>query len=219
MTLTARDGFTLAAYRADPARPARGGVVVIHEISGVNDHVRQVTDRFAAEGYAAIAPALFDRVERGVELGYDALAYARGVAVANRLDWFRVLLDLEAAVRSIQSAGRVGVVGYCFGGAVAWLAAARLPSIACSVGYYGSKIVDLMHAHTPRIPMMLHVGRSDLSFPLARAHELAALHPAVTIHEYDAGHGFNCDLRADYDEPAATAAFAHTGTFLRAHLG
>ncbi|HEY5933181.1 MAG TPA: dienelactone hydrolase family protein [Kofleriaceae bacterium] len=219
VTLAARDGFELAAYRADPDRAPRGGVVVLHEASGVNPHVRDVADRFAAEGHAVVAPALFDRIEREVELGYDARSFARGIELVRRLDWFRVMLDLEAAVRSVSEAGRVGVVGYCFGGTVAWLAAARVSGIACAVSYYGSKIVDLMHANAPRVPMMLHVGRSDTTLPLPRVYELAALYPAVTIHEYNAGHGFNCDRRADHDATAAALAFARTGTFLRAHVG
>ena len=218
ITLTANDGHELAAYRAEPAGAPRGGLVVVHEISGVNRHIREVTDRFAAEGYVAVAPSLFDRVKRNVAMGYDARAFAYGVLLVRKLDWFELMLDLGAAVQSVALNGRVGMVGYCFGGTVVWRAAAHLDGLACAVSYYGTRIVNFVE-QAPRIPVLMHVGRRDASLPLEKVHEIGVRYPSVAIHEYDAGHGFNCDHRVDYDAKAAALALERTLAFWRAHVG
>jgi carboxymethylenebutenolidase len=217
VTLTARDGHELAAYRAEPDGPPKGGLVVIHEGSGLNRHIHEVADRLALEGYACVAPSLYDRIQRGVELGYDALSLARAAALVSRLDWFRVLLDVSAAIGAVSPAGRVGAVGYCFGGTVVWLAAARLEGLACAVSYYGSKIPDNLDRE-PRVPVMLHVGRRDVFLPPEKVAAIGRRYPQTQIHEYEAGHGFNCDHRADYDEDAAALAYERTLRFLREHV-
>ena len=217
-TLTAADGHSLTAHRADPPGAPRGGIVVIQEIFGVNSHIRRVTDGFAAPGYAAIAPAIFDRVERGFEVGYDPAAIARGRELVGRLDGDKLLLDVQAAIATVAPAGRVGTVGYCYGGAVVWVAAARADGLACAVSYYGSRIPQFVDL-APRIPVMMHVGRRDGSFPAVAVAQIAERHPAVVIHEYDAGHGFNCDERADHDPAAAALAFDRTVAFFRDHVG
>lgn len=216
--LTSTDGFVLGAYRVEPTGAPRGGVVVVQEIFGVNAHIRAVTDRFAQAGYLAIAPALFDRVERDVELGYDQHGFDRGRALVGQLDHGALLRDVGAAVQSAASAGKVGLVGYCFGGAVAWAAAAQLDGIACATSYYGSRIVQMMD-QAPRVALMMHVGQHDASFPLAKVHELGKRYPDVIIHEYDAGHGFNCDQRSDWNPEAAALALDRTLAFFESHLG
>jgi len=216
--LESEDGHRLAAHRAMPDQAPRGGLVVIQEIFGVNAHIRGVTDRFAGEGYLAIAPALFDRVERGVELGYDGEGILRGRDIVGKLSYDDVLRDLGAAAKEASTAGKVATVGYCYGGAVVWVAAARLSGLACAISYYGSRIVQLMD-QAPRIPVMMHVGRKDASFPIEKVRELGERYPDVAVHEYDAGHGFNCDARSDYHAPSADLALGRTLEFLRTHVG
>lgn len=217
--LTATDGHVLDAHRAEPEGPPRGGLVVVQEIFGVNRHVRDVADGFARDGYRVVAPALFDRVEKHVELDYDAAGFDRGRALVGALTEEGLLADLEAARAEAATAGRVGMVGYCFGGAVVWVAAARLPGVAAAVSYYGSRIQQ--HADlAPRAPVMMHVGSSDASFPLDAVEGIAARHAShVTMYAYDAGHGFNCDHRPDYDADAARLARERTLDFLGAHVG
>lgn len=217
ISLTAGDGHRLDAYRARPDTRAKAGLVVVQEVFGVNDHIREVADGFAAAGYDVAAPALFDRVERHVELGYGEEDLATGRGYRTRLAWDDVILDVEAAARAVAEAGAVGVVGYCWGGSVAWLAAARL-DLACAVGYYGGQIVHF-RGEKPRCPVMLHFGEKD---PIIASEDVAALRaarPEVTVHLYPAGHGFNCDRRADIDPESAEAARRRTLAFLAEHLG
>jgi carboxymethylenebutenolidase len=219
ITLDAKDGHRLRAYREEPIGAAsRGTILVLHEITGVTPRIRQLTAQFAAQGYVAVAPALFDRVASDVAPGDGPRAITRGRALVARLNWFQVMLDLAQAIRAARKKGRVGVVGYSFGGAVSWLAAARLHGLACAVSYYPTGILDLAY-ETPRIPVLLHVGRHDTSLPLERVHELGMRHSGVTLLEHDAGHGFDWDHGADYRPGAAAQAAERTLHFLRSHLG
>ena len=216
--LKAKDGFTLAAYRADPAGKPKGGLVVIQEIFGVNHHIRDVTDRFAALGYAAIAPALFDRTKRGVDIGYDAAAVETGRNLRSEVKLEDTLLDLQAAIDNLKGMGKIGVVGYCWGGSLAFLAATRLTGIAAAVGYYGGMIAE--HAgEKPRVPVMLHFGDSDQSIPMSDVDKVRAAHPEITTYVYKAGHGFNCDERGSYDAASAKTALDRTLAFLKEHIG
>ena len=190
ITLTAGDGHQLAAYIARPVGAARAGLVVCQEIFGVNAHMRDVCDGFAGEGYLTIAPALFDRLERGVELGYGDGDTARGRALRTALARDDVMLDVGAAAEEVRTGSGVGVVGYCWGGSVAWLAACRL-EIAAAVGYYGGQVHEL-RAETPNCPVQLHFGERDPIIPNEQVVEIGALHPEVAIFTYDAGHAFNC---------------------------
>ncbi len=208
----------IAAWRADPAGAARGGIVVIQEIFGVNAHIREVTDRFAAAGYLAVAPAIFDHVEKGFDVGYDPDSRARGMAVVGKVDFEQVLRDAAAAIAVAKEGGKVGIVGYCFGGSVAWAAAARLAGLSAAVGYYGGQILA-MKALEPKVPTMLHFGEKDQHIPVAGVRELAAAHPDVPVHIYPADHGFNCDHRASYDAPSAALAWDRTLEFFGKHLG
>jgi carboxymethylenebutenolidase len=217
VAITASDGHTFDAYLAEPAARTRGGLVVLQEIFGVNRHVRRVCDGLAAEGYAAIAPALFDRIERGVELGYEPESTPRGRALRGALGWDAPMLDACAAADAVRSAGRVGAIGYCWGGSLAFLAAARL-EIAAAVGYYGAQIAGLS-AEAPRCPVLLHFGERDALIPPADVAAVRAARPEALVFTYEADHGFNCDERASYDAPAAALARARTLAFLGEHLG
>ena len=217
--LTAADGHQFDAYRADPDGDVRGAVVVIQEIFGVNIHIREVTDRFAAEGYLAIAPAIFDRFEKGVDLGYEAddIAIGRNFKAKGNENLDNVMADVQAAYDAVKSAGRVAITGYCWGGVVVWAAACRLNFDAAS-SYYGGGIIDLVD-EAPKCPTILHFGREDQSIPLEDVDAISAAHPDLDVYLYDAGHGFNCDRRGAYDEEAAKMAMARTLDLFAGALG
>ncbi len=214
--LTAGDGHELSAYLARPDGPARAGLVICQEIFGVNAHIRDVADDFAKEGYLTVAPALFDRIEPGVELAYTADDTTRGRALRTALAWEAVMLDVGAAVEHVRTGPGVGVVGYCWGGSLAWLAACRLP-VAAAASYYGGQIHE-HRAETPNCPVQLHFGERDPIIPNEHVVEIGALHPDVAIFTYDAGHAFNCEPRPDYDPDAAALARQRTLDFLLQHL-
>ncbi|OFZ89134.1 MAG: carboxymethylenebutenolidase [Betaproteobacteria bacterium RBG_16_66_20] len=217
--LKAADGHNLAAYIATPAGKPRGGVVVIPEIFGVNSHIRQVTDGFAAEGYLAVAPAMFDRARRNYDTGYSQPEIEAGVAIMQKLDWKQSMLDVQAAIAEAAKGGKVGIVGYCYGGTVSWMAAARVSGLACAVPYYGGGMHGLI-GERPKIPVMCNFGEADQSPTLAQAKEIAAAHPAITAHFYPgAGHGFNCDQRGSWNPEAAKLARQRTLEFFRKQLG
>jgi carboxymethylenebutenolidase len=223
--ITAADHHHLAAYEVAPD-DARAGVVVIQEIFGVNDHIRSVVDRFAAAGYHAIAPALFDRVERGLELDYSQPSIEKGGAIARGgvLPQDRALADVAAAAETLRAAGvrRIGVVGYCWGGYLATLTSIQPSDVfAAAVAYYGGGTPALRDS-TPRIPLMMHFGETDHAIPLddVRALQEAWTDAPVEIFVYEgAGHGFNCDQRGSYDAAAAALALDRTLAFFARHLG
>jgi carboxymethylenebutenolidase len=210
--LTASDGHQLAAYEVHP-EGAAGSIVIVQEIFGVNDHIRSVVDRYAALGFRAIAPSLFDRVERGVELDYDAAGIEAGRAMAMEVRWEPAMLDIAAAVDAVAETGPVAVIGYCFGGSLAWLAADELP-IAAAVGYYGGQVVDFID-RAPKVPTMLHFGALDQGIPLDGVQRVAEAYPDVPVHVYEgAQHGFSCDARGSYHPLSATIALGRTVEFL-----
>jgi carboxymethylenebutenolidase len=215
--LRATDGHALQAWLAEPQGQPRGAVVVLQEIFGVNRHIRKVCDRLAAQGWLAIAPALFDRVEPGRELGYGPEQANAGRAVRNRIADDEALRDVQAAIARASAAGKVAVMGFCWGGTLAWLAAARLSGLACGLAYYGTNI----HAHraeAPKVPFLMHFGKQDAHIPLQHVTEIAAAHPGLPLYRYEAGHGFNCDERPAYDAASAQLAGARTQQFLEQHL-
>jgi carboxymethylenebutenolidase len=219
LTLTAEDGHRLGAYRAAPAGTPRGGLVVVQEIFGVNSHIQRTCDGFAADGYVALAPALFDRVQRDYATGYSPADIEAGRAVRGKLTLDDAVADVRAAVRELARSGaKVGVVGYCFGGTMAWLAATRIDGVAAAVGYYGGGIADTAQER-PRCPVMLHFGETDASIPKEHWDRIRAQHPALPLHVYPAGHGFNCDERGSYDAASARQARERTLAFLRQHVG
>jgi carboxymethylenebutenolidase len=216
--LTASDGVEISAWRAAPEGTPKGGVVVIQEIFGVNHHIRSVADRLAAEGYLAIAPAVFDRVEPGVELAYDPPGIGRGMELAGKVNRENAMKDIAAAIEAAKGAGKVGVTGFCMGGTFTWVASANIPGVAAAVGYYGGGIVGLKDLK-PLAPTMLHFGAKDAHIPVAGVREVEALHPDVPVYIYDADHGFHCDERASYDAPSAALAWGRTLEFFGEHVG
>jgi len=217
--LSASDGHKLAAFVAQPAGKPRGGVVVIPEIFGVNSHIQQTTDGYAADGYLAVSPAMFDRVQRNYDTGYSAPEIESGRAIMQKLDWNKAMLDVQAAIEEASKGGKVGIVGYCYGGTVTWLAAARASGLACAAPYYGGGMPGFI-GDKPKVPTMCHFGELDQSPTLAQAKEIAAAHPEITAHFYaGAGHGFNCDQRGSWNAEAAKLARSRTVEFFRKHLG
>jgi carboxymethylenebutenolidase len=219
LTLTAEDGHRFSAYKATPAGKPRGALVVVQEIFGVNHHIRNVTDGFAADGYVSLAPALFDRVESGFETGYAPADIERGRAVRQKLGWDVMVMDVRAAVKELQKAGlKVGVVGYCMGGTLAWLAATRVDGVAAAVGYYGGGIGDTA-TEQPKCPVTLHFGETDASIPPEHWAKVRAAHPKLPVHTYPAGHGFSCDERGSFHKPSHEQARERTIAFFREHVG
>ena len=218
LDLHAADGHRLSAYLAAPSGKPRGALVVVQEIFGVNSHIRSVADGYAADGYLAIAPALFDRVERGIELGYQPEDMQRGIALKAACVEAAALQDIAAALAHVQHAGRVGIIGYCWGGLLAWLAAAQLNGFAASVAYYGGGMPDRKNL-TPRCPVLGHFGEKDANIPVAGVKALQAAQPGITLHFYAAGHGFNCDQRGSFDAASAKLAHERSLAFLRQHVG
>jgi len=216
--LTAADSHELSAYVACPEGEPIAGLVVVQEIFGVNPHIRSVADGYARDGFRAVAPALFDRIERGVELAYEGAGMEKAMTFVPKLDLEKALADVAAAMEFAAHAvgKKVGVVGYCFGGTLAWLAATRLHP-AAAVGYYGGRIANYA-AETPSAPVMLHFGRQDKHIPAEEVEKIHAAHPDVEIYWYDAGHGFNCDARASYNKEAAQLARQRSLSFLKKYL-
>jgi carboxymethylenebutenolidase len=218
ITLTASDGFKLGAYRTQPEGKPKGGVVVIQEIFGVNDHIRTVCDRFAVQGYVAVAPSIFDRTEPNFQSGYspEEVAIARKF-VANP-DWPAMLRDTQAAIDSVRDVGNVGIIGFCLGGSVAFAAATKLTGLSAAIGYYGGAIVRFAD-DKPAVPTQLHFGEKDHGIPLSDVETIRAKRPDVEIFVYDgAEHGFNCDQRASYNKASADIARERSLGFLAKHL-
>jgi carboxymethylenebutenolidase len=218
VTLKAADGHELSAYVARSESVPVAGLVVVQEIFGVNAHIRSVTDGYAKDGFLVIAPALFDRIERGVQLGYDGADLQTAMSFVPKLDPTKALADIAAAIEFAGSATgkKTGVIGYCFGGSMAWLAATRLHP-AAAVGYYAGRIGNYA-GEKPSAPVMLHFGKQDAHIPAEEVEKVHAAHPEVEIYWYDAGHGFNCDARASYNEEAAHAARERSLRLLKKHL-
>lgn len=217
VVLRSADGHELAVYRAMPPSPPTAALVVLQEIFGVNAHIRNVCDTYAARGYAVFSPALFDRVQRGVELGYDAAAIETGRELRAAIGWDDALLDVQATIEAAREHGPVAVLGYCWGGSLAFLAATRLTGLACAVGYYGGQIAPFAH-EKPRVPVLLHFGELDPRIPEADRETIARHNPEIEIHLFPADHGFNCDHRKEWHAQSAEQALAITLDFLRRHL-
>jgi carboxymethylenebutenolidase len=213
--LAASDGHRLSAYLAEPTMPTRGGIVVIQEIFGVTRHIRAVTDQYAAAGFVAIAPALFDRVERHVDVPYTDMA--KGFGYMQALNNDQVMLDLQAGIARVSSAGKVGVVGFCWGGTMAYLAAARL-NIDAAVAYYGGGI-NRHTAEKPRVPVMFHFGERDAHIPQSAVGEIKSAYPEGIYHLYPADHGFNCTDRASFEPASAKLALERSLEFLHRYIG
>ncbi len=217
--LKASDDFQLGGYRADPTGAPKGAIVVIQEIFGVNHHIRSVCDRLAGEGYVAIAPAIFDRVEPNFTCGYspDEIAVARKF-VANP-DWPAMLRDTQAAIDAVKDVGPVGIIGFCLGGSIAYAAATKLSGLKAAVGYYGGAVVRFAD-DKPKVPTQLHFGEKDAGIPLTDVETIKAKRLEVEVFIYPgAQHGFHCDERPSYDKASADVAWPRSMAFFAKHLG
>lgn len=216
-TLMARDGHEFNAWLTPPTGAARGALVIAQEIFGVNRHIRKVADGFAADGYLVIAPCLFDRIRRGIELDYSEKSTQEGRGYRLQIPKEKTLLDLGASINVVKHGGRVAVVGYCWGGTLAYLAACDLPVI-CAVSYYGGQIArDHLDKH-PKRPVLYHFGEKDPFIPASDIGKIRAADPNGIVHVYPADHGFNCDERASYDAPSANLARERSLSFLKAQM-
>lgn len=216
ISLTAADGHRLAAYRAGPQLASRA-LVVVQEIFGVNHHIRSVCDRFAAEGYAVIAPALFDRVGPGIELGYQAADVAQGRELRGKIQDGLTVLDILAAAGALPASVKRGIVGYCWGGTVTWYGATRTSAFSAASGWYGGGVAAAKD-ETPRCPVQLHFGETDASIPMTDVAAVRAAQPGVEVHVYGGGHGFGCDERGSYVEADYRLAQSRTLDFFAKHL-
>jgi carboxymethylenebutenolidase len=216
-TLMARDGHEYNAWLAAPTGPPRGAVVICQEIFGVNHHIRAVADSYAAAGYVTIAPCLYDRIRRGIELGYTEKETQEGRGYRLQIPKEKTLLDINSSINVVKHAGRVAVIGYCWGGTLAYLAACDLP-ISCAVSYYGGQIVREHLGKSPRRPVMYHFGEKDPYIPASDVEKIRAADPTGIFHVYPADHGFNCEERAAYDAASAQLARERTLAFLVAQL-
>jgi carboxymethylenebutenolidase len=213
------DGADVVFYWARPPAHPRGGLVLVQEIFGVTAHIRELCDEYAADGYEVLAPALFDREHPGFEAEYTGPGFDRAIDLARKLHPFeRSLADVQTCIDALAPAGPVFVVGYCYGGSVAWFAACRLNNVSAASSYYGSLVPA--SEETPRAPVVVHFGRYDQGIPMAGVEAFIARAPARTeVHVYEAGHGFNSDRRKDYHEPSAELARARTLALFRANGG
>ena len=220
--LTAADGTVFPAYVAEPAGTPKGAVVVLQEIFGVNSHIRSVADGYAAQGYLAVAPSTFHRVKPGVELGYTDADMQAGFGYKTAVEALPapgVLQDIQAAVNHAARAGKVGIVGYCWGGLLVWRAAEAVTGLSAAVSYYGGGMTAGNEpARTPRVPVLAHFGDQDHWIPLDSVEAFKAAQPGVELLVYAANHGFNCDQRCSYNEAAATLALQRTHAFFAQHL-
>lgn len=218
--MTMADGAEVAVYHCEPEGERRGGLVVIQEIFGINAHIRAVCDGYAGEGYEVLAPALFDREHPGFDVGYDDAGKAAGIALARQQHPFNLTLaDTRTCIDALRGKGPVFVVGYCYGGSVTWFAATRMEGVAAASGYYGSLIPGAA-GEVPNCPTILHFGRHDHGIPMEGVEKvIAAGHPNLTVYVYEAGHGFNCDQRPDYDPERAKLARERTLALFRANQG
>lgn len=212
------DGFALGAYEALPEGEPKAAVVVIQEIFGVNNHIREVVDGYAKAGYAAIAPQIFDRAGRDIELGYEAEDMGKGVEIAfQKLDMAVTLQDLQTAIDAASVHGKVGVVGYCFGGLLTWLAACELSGVSAASSYYGGGVAGQVDKK-PQCPVMMHFGDKDAHIPMSDVDKIKAAQPDVQVFVYEADHGFNCDHRASFDGASAEVALGRTLDHFKNHL-
>jgi carboxymethylenebutenolidase len=218
-TLSASDSFKLGAYRADPSGAPKGGIVVIQEIFGVNQHIRKVCDDFAGLGYAAVAPALFDRTQKDFQSGYTPPEIEKARTFVAKPDWAAMLRDTEAAIKDLQASGPVGIVGFCMGGTIAFLSACRLPGLRAAVGYYGGGIINFAD-EKPKCPTMLHFGEKDASIPMTAVETIKQKRSGdCEIFVYpNGGHGFHCDERGSFDKGSRDTAWQRTTDFFAKHL-
>jgi len=219
INLTAKDGHKFTGYEAKPSGKARGGLVMVQEIFGVNHHIKAVSDGYAADGFHVVAPAYFDRVGKDIQLGYSEADIQKGREIRGKITWDQILADTQAGIDALKGSGKLGIIGYCFGGSVAWLGATRFKDFAASVCYYGGQIAQFAE-EKPNCPVLMHFGETDHAIPLADLGKIRAAQGAIVeLQVYPAGHGFTCDERGSYHAPSSKLARERSVAFLKQHLG
>tara|TARA_B110001452_G_scaffold252779_1_gene242914 strand:- start:36 stop:701 length:666 start_codon:yes stop_codon:yes gene_type:complete len=216
LELTASDNHKFSAYLAQPPEKPKAGLVILQEIFGVNTHIQEVTDLFSKKGYLAIAPSLFDRAEKNIRLSYDEKGVSKGRKLKDLCD-DKALLDIEASVSLVSSAGKVGVIGYCWGGSLAWRVSCQSNQLSGSVSYYGGDIPNLKH-YNPKCSFLSHFGELDQGIPIEDVNVFKKFKPEVEIFTYPADHGFNCNHRKQYNDTSAKVALDRTLKFLEKNL-
>lgn len=218
-SMTMDDGQSIGVYHVEPEGERRGGLVLVQEIFGVTEHIREQCDRFAAEGYEVLSPALFDREAPGLEATYEQDDVQRCVRIARELHPFdRSVADTRACIDALSRKGPCFITGYCYGGSVTWAAACRCDGLAAASGYYGSLIPQLADEE-PLCPTILHFGKHDPGIPMEGVERVDSRHPEVEVFVYDAGHGFNSDRRKDHHPESARLAWERTLALFRANGG
>lgn len=213
------DGASIGVYHVEPRGTRKGGLVLIQEIFGVTDHIKELCDGYADDGYEVLAPALYDRVAPNFQATYEPDDIQKAIKVARELHSFpQAMNDVQTCIDALKSKGPVFITGYCYGGSMAWAMACRSPDLAAASGYYGSMIPG-MADQTPKCPTILHFGRNDHGIPMEGVEAVAAKHPEVAVHVYEAGHGFNSDRRTDYDAESAGLARDRTLALFAANGG
>lgn len=216
--LAASDGHKFSAYVAEPSGKPKGALIVVMEIFGVNSHIKKVTDEYAGDGYLAIAPAFFDRVQRGLDVGYTPADIEIARPLMQKMKFDDALKDVEAAKQHVASAGKTGIIGYCWGGALSFKSACNVNGLACAIACYGGAIPSMINEQ-PKCPVQFHWGETDHSIPLEKAKEVAAAHKGQAHYFYPAGHGFNCDQRGSYHAESAKLSRSRALEFLAKHVG
>ena len=219
ISLTAEDGHVFDCYKAAPSGAAKGGLLLIQEIFGVNSHIRELAEGFAKDGYLVMAPAFFDRAEKNFEVGYAPDDIAKGRDTRAKVDWADAVKDAAAGVAALKAAnaGKICSVGYCWGGSMSWLTATRV-GVDASVCYYGGQIA-MFNDEQPKNPVMMHFGENDHGIPIADVDKIRQAHPDAEVYIYPAGHGFSCDHRGDYHAESAKTARERTLAFFAKHVG
>lgn len=217
--MTMSDGASIGVYHVQPQGVRRGGLVLIQEIFGVTDHIKELCDGYAAEGYEVLAPALYDRVAPGLQASYSGADVQQAIRISRQQHPFELsIADTQTCIDALKAKGPVFITGYCYGGSVSWAAAARCQGLAAASCYYGSLIPKLADEQ-PQCPTIVHFGRHDKSIPMTEVERVQRLHPEVEVFIYDAGHGFNSDRRSDYDAACARLARERTLELFRANGG
>ncbi len=218
ISITAADGHDFDAYLSIPSGPSKAALIIVQEIFGVNEHIQKLSNNFATRGYATIAPYFFDRIEKNVNLDYSPESVDLGRNLKSKLDWDKTIIDIRATANFIRDYGSVGLIGYCMGGSIAWLAATRESGVAVSVGYYGGNIVDFID-EKPKIPCLLHFGDKDSTIPLENVNKIRTANPDIDSFIYEnSDHGFNCDLRGSYNANSSRLALERTLDFFDKNL-
>lgn len=215
--MTMSDGASIGVYHVQPQGTRRGGLVLIQEIFGVTVHIKEQADRFAAEGYEVLAPAIFDREAPGFEASYEPEDREKAMKLARETHPFALsVADAITCVEALKAKGKVFLTGYCYGGTVTWAVACKSGDVAAASGFYGGQIAA-MAQQQPRCPVILHFGKHDTSIPPEAVEKVKAAHPEVPVYVYDAGHGFNSDRRKDYHAESASLAWERTLDLFKQH--